>query len=170
MAKASSTVSPEEKPAVGSKAKAKPEPVANVQLVKIFEKYDESLTTTEGYFIELIEFITKNEVDRATVVISMMKARDITYESAQSQYSRLKGYLNNEEVLKGLKDGTMTLKVAREKTKKTQVNPASAKPEAKEQKFNSTLKAFSAAAKESGHALKEIMVTCEAELKSAGIK
>lgn len=151
---------------VGSQAEAAP----NVELVALFEAYDENVKAAEKKFIELVEFIQENDLDRATVIASMMIARGINFESAQSQYSRMKKMYNNPEVLEELKSGKISLKVAREKTKKAQTNPASAKPEAKEQKFSSTLKAFVAACKESGFSRKEIMVTFEAELKAAQIK
>ena len=151
-------------------AKPKVEAVANVELVSLFEKYDLTIGQAESFFIELVEFIQSNQLDRATVIASMMRARKITFESAQSQYSRMKALLNNEEVLQELRDGKITLKVAREKTVKKQENPKSAKPEAKEKKFSDAMKAFVAAAKEGGYAIKEILLSVEAELKSAGIK
>lgn len=148
----------------------KPEAKPNEELVGLFVDYDENVEKAESSFIKMVEFIQTNEVDRATVVLSMMKARKCTYETAQSQYSRMKKILNNEEVLNDLKNGNITLKVAREKTAAKQKNPTSAKPEAKEARFTNTLKAFVAAAKESGFSLKEVMVSVEAELKSAQIK
>lgn len=160
----------------GAKVKAKTgaaaaeEATANEELVGLFESYDEKVQEAEEIFVQLVELIQEKQLDRATVVASMMQARGINYESAQSQYSRMKKIFNNEEVLQELKDGKITLKVARERTKDTQKNPKSSKPEAKEQKYTSTLKAFVAAAKESGLARREIMVGVEAELKSAGIK
>lgn len=151
-------------------AKEKVAVVANEELVHLLEAYDENVEKAEGSFIAMVEFIQKNQLPRAVVVASMMKARGIGFESADTQYSRMKKLLNNQEVLDELKSGAITLKVAREKTKTPQKNPASAKPEAKEQKFTTSLAAFVAAAKESGYELKAILVSVEAELKSAGIK
>jgi hypothetical protein len=152
------------------KTKTKVEPVVDEGLVSAFVIYDEQVASAEKAFIELVEYIQEHQLDRATVIVSMMKARGISYESAQAKYGTLKKIFNNEEVLQELKDGKITLKVAREKTKSTQKNPASAKPEAKEARYTSTLKAFIASAKESGFSLREIMVGVEAELRSAGIK
>lgn len=159
---------PEVKTKVGVKVKA--EPVANPGLVAILEEYDTAVEQAETFFIQFVEYIQTNELDRATVVASMMKARGVTFETAQSQYSRMKKLLNNEEVLADLKAGKITLKVAREKTTDAQKNPKSAKPEAKEARYTNTLKAFVAAAKESGLPRREIMVGVEAELKAAEIK
>lgn len=164
--------SPKAKP--GAKAKVSPgtkvEAVANEELVALFESYDEAVSKAESYFVELVEYIQDHQVDRATVVASMMRARGINYETAQSQYSRMKKIYNNEEVLQELKDGKINLKIARERTKDKQKNPKSSKPAAKEARYTNTLKAFVAAAKESGFALKEIMLGVEAELRSAKIK
>lgn len=156
----------------GTKVKVKPnaQAEANEELVALFESYDEGVRQAEARFLELIEFIQEKQMDKATVIASMMRARGIDFSTAQTQYSRMKKIFNNEEVLEELKQGKISLKVAREKTKTPQKNPKSAKPEAKEQRFTTTMKAFVAAAKESGFARKEIMVSVEAELKSAGIK
>jgi hypothetical protein len=157
-------------PAAGAKPGAKVEATPNEELVGLFVQYDETVEKAESYFIQLVELIQKRQLDRATVVVSMMRARKITFETAQSQYSRMKKIFNNEEVLKELKDGKISLKVARERTTDKQANPKSADPKNKEQKYNAALKTFVAAAKEGGFPLKEIMLGVEAELKSAGIK
>lgn len=158
------------KPGTKVKTGAKAEATASGPLVKLFEKYDSAVNVAETYFVELVEFIQEKQLDRATVVASMMKARRCSYENAQSQYSRMKKIYNNEEVLADLKAGKINLKMAREKTKTTQANPKSSKPEAKEAKYTNTLKSFIAAAKESGLPRREILVGVEAELKAAGIK
>lgn len=157
---------PKTKVAVKAKAEAAP----NTECVALFEAYDEAVATAEKTFIELVELIQEKQLDRATVIASMMKARGLSYESAQTEYSKMKKIFNNEEVLEELKAGKITMKVARAKTKSTQKNPKAAKPEAKEQKFNSTLKSFVSACKESGFTRREILTTIEAELKSAEIK
>lgn len=170
MAKASASPAPSTSEAASAKTKVKVEPVASPALISILEKYDTAVGKAETYYIEMVEYIQEKQLDRGTVVASLMKARGITFETAQSQYSRMKNILNNEEVLAELKEGKITLQVARQRTTKKQENPTSAKSENKEAKFNSTLKAFATAAKESGFSIKEILVTVEAELKSAGIK
>lgn len=158
--------SPAPKPGAKPKADAAP----NEALVSLFEKYDEKVSEAESYFVQLVEHIQTNELDRNTVVASMMRARGITYETAQSQYSRMKKIFNDETVLQELKEGKITLKAARERTTDKQKNPKTAKPEAKEARYTNTLKAFVSAAKESGFSLREIMLGVEAELKAASIK
>ena len=150
-------------------AKAKAEATPNPELVKIIESYDGKVEEAESFFIKWVECVQENQLDRDTVVVSMMKARGVTYETAQSQYSRMKKLLNDENVLQELKEGKITLKAARERTKTEQKNPKAAKPEAKEVKYNNTLKAFVTAAKESGYSRQEILLGVTAELKSAGI-
>jgi hypothetical protein len=168
----SAAPAPSGAPAPAEKAGAKPkvEAAPNEELVGLFQKYDESVEKAESYFIDLVALIQAKQLDRATVVVSMMRARKITFETAQSQYSRMKKIFNNEEVLKELKEGKISLKVARERTTDKQANPKSAAPANKEQKYNAALKAFVAAAKEGGFALREIILGVEAELKGAGIK
>lgn len=158
----------------GAKAKAKASTAENAkpneELVALFEGYDEHVAKAEAKFVELVELIHEKQLDRNTVVASMMVARGINYESAQSQYSRYKKIFNNEEVLQELKEGKITMRIARERTKEKQKNPKSSKPEAKEARYTNTLKHFVAAAKESGLGRREIMIGVEAELRSAGIK
>lgn len=157
-------------PAAKTGAKVKVEAKADEELVALFEGYDENVAAAEKSFIELLEHIQEKQLDRATVVASIMKARGCNFETAQQHYARMKKIYNNEEVLADLKAGKITMKVAREKVTNKQKHPKSAKPEQKEAKFTNTLKNFVAAAKESGFSRAEIMVTVEAELKSASIK
>lgn len=164
------SAAPEGKPSTKPGVKPKADAAPNVQLVEIIESFDQQVEKAESFFVDMVEFIQKNQIDRDTVVVSMMKARGITFESAQTQYSRMKGLLNDEATLQELKEGKITLKVARQRTVKPQVNPKGSKPEAKEQKFSSTLKSFVSAAKESGFTLSEILTSVTAELKAAGIK
>lgn len=161
---------PKAKPGTKVKVKTDPNAKPNEELVSLFESYDEYVAKAEAKFVELVELIQEKQLDRNTVVVSMMQARGINYESANSQYSRMSKIFNNEEVLEELKAGKITMKIARERTKTPQKNPAATKPAAKEARYTNTLKAFVAAAKESGLARREIMIGVEAELKAAQIK
>jgi hypothetical protein len=152
------------------KAKTKVEAVPHPKLLALVKQYDESIEQAESYFVDMCEMIQKEQIDRATTVATLMKARGITFETAQSQYSRMKGILNNQETLQELKDGKITLRVAREKTTKKQSNPKNAKPEAKEARYNTALKTLVACVKENGFDLKSALVSFEAELKAAGVK
>lgn len=151
-------------------AKPKAEAVPNEQLVQLLSKYDEHVEEAQSYYVQFCRFVQKNQVGRAEVVASIMRARSCTFETASSQYSRMKNILNNEEVLKELEDGKITLKVAREKTTKKQENPKNAKPEAKQERFDKAQTALVQAVKELGYDLKSAIMSYEAALKSAGIK
>lgn len=149
----------------------KVEPKELPELIVAIEEYDSAVSVAEEKFIALVEYIQENQVDKASVIGSLMKARGITYESAQTEFSKMKKIFNNEEVLADLKAGKITMKVAREKVKgETKKNPDKAKADNKEAKFTNTLKAFTSAAKESGFSLKEIIVSVTAQLSAAGIK
>ncbi len=169
MAKTAVSPAPEATTATKPGAKPKAEAKPDLKLVAIIEGHDQKVEEAEGFFIKWVEYIQENEVDRDTVVVSMMKARGITFESAQSQYSRMKKIFNDENVLQELKDGKITLKVARERTKSDQKKPKNSTPEAKEQKYNNGLKSFVAICKESGYTRQEILMGFTAELKAAGV-
>jgi len=155
-----------EKPGAKPKTEAKP----NEELVGLLTRYDEHVEEAQTYYVEFCEFVQNNQIGRAEVTASIMKARGVTFETASSQYSRMKGILSDKKVLQDLKDGKITLKVARERTTKKQVNPKSAAPEAKSERFDKALKAIIEAAKENGYSLKSLLMSVEAQAKSAGIK
>lgn len=151
-------------------AKPKQEAVPNEELVSLLSKYDEHVEEAQSYYVQFCRFVQKNQVGRAEVVASIMRARSCTFETASSQYSRMKNILSNEEVLKQLEDGQITLKVAREKTTKKQENPKNAKPEAVEERFNKAQAALVSAVKEKGYDLRSALMSYEAALKTAGVK
>lgn len=163
--------SPQGEPTEAPKVKkGVPEPVVHEGLVKIITNYDEHVEQAETYYVEMIEFIQGKQLSRADVVATLMRARGIGYETAQTQYSKMKGILNNKEILAELKAGKITLRVARERTTKKQENPKSSKPEAKEAKYSNALKGLAAAAKECGFDFDSVMLSVKAELHSVGIK
>lgn len=158
----------DETPKPGAKPKA--EAVPNEELVGILLKYDEHVEQAQTFYVEFCRFVQKNQIGRAEVVASIMRARGCTFETASSQYSRMKNILNDKQVLDDLEAGKITLKVAREKTTKAQANPKSAKPEAKQERYDKAQKALVDAVKESGYDLKSAVMSYEAALKSAGVK
>lgn len=165
-------------PQTDTKAKtAAPEPKVHTKLLNAIQKYDEHVQEAESYYVEMIEIIQTEKIPRGDVVQTLMKARKITFETAQSQYSRMKGIWQDPKVLSDLKSGAITLKIAREATKKTQANPANANAggegatkETKEARYERARKAHVAAVKECGFDIRSAMVSFEADLKSAGIK
>jgi hypothetical protein len=168
------------KPAPDAKTKNAPEPKVHAKLLNAIQKYDEHVQEAESYYVEMIELIQTEKIPRADVVQTLMKARGITFETAQSQYSRMKGIWQDPKILEQLKNGEITLKVARDSTKKSQSNPASgnataqgaggASKETKEARYERARKAHVAAVKECGFDLRSALVSFEADLKTAGIK
>lgn len=181
---APTAAAPAPSPAAKPQAKTAPEAKVHPVLASLIQSYDTTVEKAESYYIEIIETIQKEKISRADVVATLMKARGITFETAQSQYSRMKGVWQNPEVLAQLKSGEITLKVAREKTSKKQTNPASSavstgtpgeatkksEQESKEMRYDRCRKAHVAAVKECGFDLKSALMSFEADLKAAGIK
>lgn len=164
-------------PAADAKAKNAPEPKVHAKLLSSIQQYDEHVQEAETHYVAMIEIIQTEKIPRADVVQTLMKARKITFETAQSQYSRMKGIWQDPTILAKLKSGEITLKVARDSTKKTQANPASgnaggegATKETKEARYERARKAHVASVKECGFDLRSALVSFEADLKSAGIK
>lgn len=175
--------SPAPEPSAG--AKAAPQPQVHEKLLAAISSYDQHIQEAETYYVEMIELVLTEKISRADVVATLMRARKITFETAQSQYSRMKKMWENPEVLKQLKAGEITLKVAREATTKKQANAANgnatggtaegagsktASTETKEARYQRAQKALIAAVKECGFDLKSALMSFEAELKSAGVK
>lgn len=167
--------------------KAKPEPTVHPKLLAAIKGYDEHVQQAESYYVEMIELIQVNKIARADVVATLMKARGITFEGAQSQYSRMKNIWQDPTILAKLKSGEITLKMAREATTKKQNNPAAgnavagtgeagegggatASKETKEARYSRAQKALVAAVKENGFDKKSAILSFEAELTAAGIK
>lgn len=154
-----------------------PEPKVHPKLLNAIQKYDEHVQEAETYYVEMIELIQTEKISRGDVVQTLMKARKITFETAQSQYSRMKGIWQDPTILAKLKAGEITLKVARESTTKKQAGAAAtaasgaeASKETKEARYERSKKAHVAAVKECGFDLRSALVSFEADLKSASIK
>lgn len=172
-------------PAAQPQAKTTPEPQPHPKLLAAITKYDEHIQEAETYYVEMIELVLTEKISRADVVATLMKARKVTFETAQSQYSRMKKMWEKPEILEQLKKGEITLRVARDATTKKQANPASTgdgsasgapgstgtkSQETKEARYERVRKAHVAAVKECGFDFKSSMLSFEADLKAAGIK
>ena len=167
-----------------SEAKTKPEAKVHPALETKIKAYDSACQQAETYYIEIVEIIQSEKISRADVVQTLMRARGITFETAQSQYSRMKNIWQNETVLQELKQGIITLAVARQRTTKPQAGTEAAKAaagtgktggdatktaETKELRYERTLKAFIASCKECGFDKKSVLTSVDANLKAAGI-
>jgi len=166
----------------GAKTKSQPEAKVHDALLNKIKAYDETMQKAESYYVDIIKIIQTEKVSRADVVATLMRARGITFETAQSQYSRMKNIWQNPEILKQLENGEITLRVAREKTTKKQEGTevaaagtastpgAGGEKEGKEARFDRCRKAFVASVKECGYDLKSTLLGIESDLKAAGIK
>lgn len=169
-------------PQTDAKAQTKPEAKVHTKLESLIKTYDETMEKAESYYVEIAELVQTEKISRADVVATLMRARGITFETAQSQYSRMKGIWQNPEVLAQLKSGEITLRMAREKTTKKQAGTVakdaaaagSAKgtsaTETKEARYERCRKALVASAKECGFDKKSVLLSIESDLTAAGIK
>lgn len=172
--------SPAPAPAAG--AKAAPQPKIHDKLLVAVQGYDQHIQEAESYYVQMIELVLTEKISRADVVATLMRARGITFETAQSQYSRMKKMWEKPEILDQLKKGEITLKVAREATKSTQTGAkaggqgdgsagtGSKTQETKEARYDRVRKAHVAAVKECGFEKKSAMLSFEADLNAAGVK
>lgn len=170
--------SPAPAPAAG--AKAAPQPKIHDKLLVAVQGYDQHIQEAESYYVQMIELVLTEKISRADVVATLMRARGITFETAQSQYSRMKKMWEKPEILDQLKKGEITLKVAREATKSTQAGgkgqgdgsagTGSKTQETKEARYDRVRKAHVAAVKECGFEKKSAMLSFEADLNAAGVK
>jgi hypothetical protein len=177
---AATTTSPAAQPTTG--AGVAPQPQVHPKLLEAVQGYDKHVQEAETYYVQMIELVLEHKINRADVVATLMRARGITFETAQSQYSRMKNLWSDPTILQKLKNGEITLKVAREATTKKQANPASGgtttagtdggktSAETKEARYERARKAHTQAVKECGFDLKSAMMSFEADLKQAGVK
>ena len=159
--------------------KVVPEATPHPKLLEAIKGYDSHIREAETYYVSIIELVLENKINRADVVATLMKARGISFETAQSQYSRMKKMWENPDVLQKLKNGEITLKVAREMTKTPQAatvagaattGSSNATTETKEARYERARKAHVAAIKECGFDKKSAMLSFEADLNAAQIK
>lgn len=170
-------------PTVSPVAKATPEPKIHDKLLTSIKSYDDAVQKAESYYVEIIELVLTEKINRADTVATIMKARGVTFETAQSQYTRMKKMWEQPEILQKLKDGEITLKIAREATKSTrgEIGTSTATPgapapsgeaskETKEARYERVQKAHISAVKECGFDLKSALLSFESGLKAAGVK
>lgn len=187
---ATATKAPSPAPAPGAQAspapqptpnKAAPQPKIHDKLLVAVQGYDQHIQEAESYYVQMIELVLTEKISRADVVATLMRARGITFETAQSQYSRMKKMWEKPEILDQLKKGEITLKVAREATKSTQTGAkggqgdgsagtGSKTQETKEARYDRVRKAHVAAVKECGFDKKSALLSFEADLNAAGVK
>lgn len=153
-----------------SKAKATSKVVANVRLVEAIRASDQAMKTAQSLLVTVAEIVQSEDLTRNEVVASIMEARGVEETTAQSQYSRMKALLNDPETLQELKDGVITLKAAREKTKGTKTVSPKKKKENAEKKLIKGIGMAISAALESGWDWSTFLNTTKSAAKKAGLR
>lgn len=152
------------------KSKVKPEVAADTGLLAIVANYDDAAEKAQSFYVEMIQYIKKNNISRAVLVKTLMEGRKIEAQTAVTQASRILTMAKDEGVVAALAAGEITLKVAREQTKKTResskASTATGSNEGKDQTYDKALKAFAAAAKALGYPLKDILASVKATLQA----
>ena len=154
-------------------------------LLELVNKYDEVKDQARSYMCDMAEAIAKNNIGRPQVIKTLMEARGVTLESAQSDASRLIKLSADADAIEGLRNGSLTIRetVYGKKPKSatpvaktgdgSSANPASPKKTdagKKEDRYNATLQAFVTEAKASGFSRSDIIVGVTAALKDAEVK
>lgn len=157
-------------------------------LLELIKNYDTVKEQATSYMCDQAELIAKDNIGRPQVIKSLMVARGVTLETAQSTASRMIKLSKSPDQIKGLRDGSLTIRETlynRPKPGSTEgaaggdgatAGAAGAAPakktdtEKKEDKYNRLLKEFTESAKASGFDLKSIVAGVTASLKDAGIK
>lgn len=173
--------------ATDSKAKVSTKTVeeaaVDTELANLIKQYEEVKEKATSFMCDIAEMIGKKNLGRPVVIRTVMEARGVTLETAQSYASRLMKLAKNPDAIKGLRDGTATIRETlynRKPTPATTTDAGAAgesgasKPktdtEKKEDKYNRVLKEFVDVAKASGFDYASILAGVKAALKDAGIK
>lgn len=143
---------------------------SNPRLVAALRSSDEAKMVFKTSLITIATIVQEEQLTRAEVVASLMEARSIEKTSADSEYSRMKGLLNNPEILEQFKNGEITLKAARSATVKKQKNPNPEKKKENIQKrFSGALTSLCNAAKEGGMDKASVLIAVKQHCKKTGI-
>lgn len=152
------------------KSNVKAEVKSDTGLVKIISNYDDAAEKAQSYYVEMIDYIKKNNISRAVLVRTLVEARKIEVISASSEASRILKISKDDEVFNALKAGEITLKVAKAQTQKKRDSSAAATTtgsnEGKDKVYDKALQAFAASAKALGMDLKSILASVKATLQA----
>lgn len=163
---------PKEKTSAASaKAKAEVSAVANPRLVAAIKQLSASMIQTQSYLVDVATICQEEQLTKAEVILSLMEARGIKKETAESQYSRMRAILVDPDALEELRDGEADLKTIRDRTKKPQQNPSAKRQEEnREKRYSKAISGIVAYAKESGTDRTTILNGVKSALKKAGVK
>lgn len=144
---------------------------SNPRLVEAIKSYSASLAQTQSYLVTMATIVQEEQLTKNEVVASLMEARGIQKNTAESQFSRIKGILMDPKILEKVKSGEMDLQTARNATKKTQTNPSKDKKgENAQKRFAKAISTMMAAAKETAMDLQSILTAVKLAAKKNGIK
>lgn len=152
--------------------KTKPEVKSNPELAALITNYDSAAEQAQSFYVEMIDFIKKNNLSRAVVVKTLVEARKVEVTTATSQASRIFNIVKDDETFQALKNGEITLRAAREQTTKKRESSDKGKndgpttQEGKEKAMDAALQIFAKAAKATGMDLKSIVASVKATLQA----
>lgn len=153
-----------------SKTAEKTQVASNPRLVAALKASDQAKMAFTGTLVAIATVTQEEQLTRAEVVASLMEARAVTKETAESQYSRMKKLLTDPELLEQLKNGEIDLKTARQNTTTKQKNPSAAKKKENiEKRFNKALATLIEAAKDGGMDKASLVNSVKSACKKAGI-
>lgn len=144
---------------------------ANARLVAAIRASDDALNKARSVLVVMAEICQSEDLTRPEVVASIMEARGVEKSTAESQYSRMKKLMTDPATLAALKDGSMSLTMARAASKKAQKSPSPEKKKANaEKKFAKALSTIVETAKETGMDYVSVLKAIKSALKKAGLK
>lgn len=160
-----------------SKAKAKAKEtslenvVANARLVEAIQGWERSKLEAKTYLIQMAEICQSEQLSRPEIIASLMEAKGIEKASAESQYSRMRKILEDNETLEALRSGEIDLKTARERTTKKQAKPSAKKKEENlEKRYQKWVTTGIEIVKEMGSDIQSVLHSLKVSFKKAGIK
>lgn len=154
-----------------SKTKAASKVVANARLVAAIRAADNGMKQAQSLLVTMAEIAQNEDLTRPEVVASIMEARGVEKSTAESQYSRMKKLLTDPATLEALRSGEISLKAAREATKKQQKAPdAKKKKENAEKKIVKAVSSIVTLAKETAMDRASLVKMFVSALKKGGIK
>lgn len=144
--------------------------VANPRLVAAIKAADQAEMQHKSCLVTIATISQEEQLTRAEVVASLIEARGIEKTTAESQYSRMKGLLSDPKIMEGLRSGEITLKAARQATKKEQKAPSpEKKKENIEKRFSGAITSLITAAKEGGMDRTSVLNSVKSACKKAGV-
>lgn len=152
------------------KKAVKPEVKADPGLVTIVQNYENAAEKAQTYYVEMIDYIKKNNINRAVLVRTLVEARQIEVVTASSEASRIMKIAKDDVVFGQLAAGEITLKVARVATQKKRESSAATTTtgtsEDKNKTYEKAVQDLAKAAKALGFDVKSVLANVKATLQA----